>query len=61
MVADGRMPKAVQIDGRKVWDRRALDRAFDTLSNGEEIINPWDQLLCASSTKRGSRLKSQVE
>lgn len=31
MVTDGRMPRAVRIDGRKVWDRRALDRAFDAL------------------------------
>jgi hypothetical protein len=31
MVEDGRMPKAKRIDGRKVWDRRALDRAFDAL------------------------------
>lgn len=34
MVEDGRMPKAKRIDGRKVWDRRALDLAFDAL--GEE-------------------------
>ena len=30
MVEDGRMPKAKRIDARKVWDRRALDLAFDT-------------------------------
>jgi predicted DNA-binding transcriptional regulator AlpA len=34
MVADRRMPKPVQIDGRKVWDRRALDLAFDGLGDG---------------------------
>jgi predicted DNA-binding transcriptional regulator AlpA len=33
LVADGRMPKPVQIDGRKVWDIRALDLAFDVLSD----------------------------
>ena len=31
MVADGRMPKARRIDGRKVWDCRELDDAFDAL------------------------------
>lgn len=34
MVKDGRMPKPVQIDGRNVWDVRALDRAFDALADG---------------------------
>ena len=28
MVADGRMPKPKRIDGRRVWDRRTIDRAF---------------------------------
>lgn len=44
MVADGRMPKAIQIDGRKIWDVRALDRAFDSLLGCEETTqeNPWD-------------------
>jgi predicted DNA-binding transcriptional regulator AlpA len=31
MTKDGRMPKPIRIDGRKVWDRCALDRAFDVL------------------------------
>ena len=31
LVADGRMPKPKQIDGRKVWDVRKLDLAFDAL------------------------------
>lgn len=45
MVADGRMPKPKQIDGRRVWDVRALDRAFDLLPGGDEssdAANPWD-------------------
>jgi len=33
MVIDGRMPKPVQIDGRKVWDLHKLDLAFDALSD----------------------------
>jgi hypothetical protein len=31
MLADGRMPPPRRIDGRKVWDVRALDLAFDAL------------------------------
>ena len=31
MVADGRMPGARRIDGRKVWDVRELDLHFDAL------------------------------
>lgn len=43
MVADGRMPKPKSIDARRVWDLRALDRAFDALpTDGEDIANPWD-------------------
>ena len=31
MVSDGRMPDAKAIGSRRVWDRRALDEAFDKL------------------------------
>ncbi|MBA2126691.1 hypothetical protein DLM45_10755 [Hyphomicrobium methylovorum] len=31
MVQDGRMPKAKQIDGRRVWDRLRLDSHFAAL------------------------------
>ena len=31
LVSDGRMPGACRIDGRKVWDIRAIDMAFDNL------------------------------
>nr|WP_232372454.1 hypothetical protein [Acuticoccus mangrovi] len=44
MVADGRMPKPKRIDGRKVWDVRALDRCFEALpSDGDVNHNPWDE------------------
>lgn len=36
MVADRRMPKPRQIDGRKVWDRVALDIAFTHMPGGEQ-------------------------
>ncbi len=43
MVVDGRMPAPKHVDRRKIWDRVALDAAFDALpSNDEE--NEWDRL-----------------
>lgn len=39
LVADGRMPKAKQIDGRKVWDIRELDPAFEELGT---LDTSWD-------------------
>jgi len=45
MVADGRMPYAVPIDGRKVWDRCAIDLAFVKLSDHRDEAkdaNEWD-------------------
>jgi predicted DNA-binding transcriptional regulator AlpA len=40
MVGDGRMPRPVRIDTRKVWDIRSLDIAFDALPT--ENSNSWD-------------------
>lgn len=43
MVGDRRMPKPKQVDGRRIWDIRALDRAFDLLPGGDESAhNPFD-------------------
>jgi predicted DNA-binding transcriptional regulator AlpA len=42
LVADGRMPKPVRIDGRVIWDRHSLDAAFDALSDVDQDRNPWD-------------------
>jgi len=33
MVKDGRMPQPKRINSRTVWDRRALDVAFESLSD----------------------------
>jgi len=41
MVHDGRMPHPKTINGRKVWDVWALDRAFTALP-GDVEMNPWD-------------------
>jgi predicted DNA-binding transcriptional regulator AlpA len=51
MTKDGRMPKPIRIDGRKVWDRIALDRAFDLLGGGTArsdngaVCGSWDDYL----------------
>lgn len=41
MVEDGRMPTPKLINRRKVWDRFAIDDAFERLP-GSEPENPWD-------------------
>jgi predicted DNA-binding transcriptional regulator AlpA len=44
LVKDGRMPAAKKIEGRKVWDIRSLDVAFDELpsENGPQAGTSWD-------------------
>ena len=44
LVKDGRMPSPRRIDARRVWDRLALDLAFDDLPIDEvdPAPNPWD-------------------
>ena len=43
MVLDGRMPQPKQIDSRRVWDVRALDKKFEALPGGDESTrNEWD-------------------
>lgn len=41
MVRDGRMPGPKRVNGRVVWDRFALDLAFDALPD-RDSRNPWD-------------------
>lgn len=43
MVHDGRMPKPKRVDGRTVWDRIALDGAFNDLP--DDNVNVLDRLL----------------
>lgn len=43
LVADGRMPRSAKVDGRKIWDLRAIDAAFDELLYGSETSDKsWD-------------------
>jgi predicted DNA-binding transcriptional regulator AlpA len=51
MIADGRMPKPVRIDSRTLWDRQALDRAFDALGESVEAANRWDEVFGSSHSK----------
>jgi predicted DNA-binding transcriptional regulator AlpA len=41
LVTNGRMPQAKQIDGRKVWDVRELDPAFEELGS---IDTSWEDV-----------------
>ena len=47
MVGDGRMPKPKVIGAARVWDRQALDMAFEQLPSvdGETATNEWDAVL----------------
>jgi excisionase family DNA binding protein len=44
MISDGRMPAPRRIDGRKVWDVRELDLAFDALPRDDSVPagNSWE-------------------
>lgn len=50
MVADKRMPKPKQIDGRVVWDRVALDAYFNDLPSQDG--NRIDQLLAKAANRK---------
>lgn len=43
MVKDARMPKAMRINARTVWDRVKLDEAFAALSD-ESNDDPWNNV-----------------
>jgi len=47
MVEDGRMPKPIHIDNRRVYDVDDVKRAFKALDGGMENndANEWDEVL----------------
>jgi excisionase family DNA binding protein len=46
LVDSGRLPRAVAIDGIRVWDRLELDEAFEELkSSASEQKNTFDVIL----------------
>lgn len=40
MVNEGRLPRAIRIDRRAVWDIRDLDSAFDALRDEQVNLEP---------------------
>jgi predicted DNA-binding transcriptional regulator AlpA len=42
MVKDGRMPAPIPVDARRIWDRVALDHAFDALAASGERDTSWE-------------------
>jgi predicted DNA-binding transcriptional regulator AlpA len=46
MVADGRLPKPIHVDGMTLWDRQKLDAAADDFaSDAAGRPNSFDQVL----------------
>ena len=43
LVGDGRMPKPLSIDKRKVWDRYELDASFDALPR--DNLDGWEDFI----------------
>jgi predicted DNA-binding transcriptional regulator AlpA len=41
MVDRGEMPKPIHVGGRRIWDIRALDAAFDRLAEPTEGPRGW--------------------
>ena len=44
LIADKLMPKPIRIYGRKVWDARKIDAAFDALDRSEDADDPWSRM-----------------
>jgi predicted DNA-binding transcriptional regulator AlpA len=45
MVKGGRMPRPIRFGGRKVWDRCALDEAFDAFGGAQRTKTGWEDFL----------------
>lgn len=42
LVQQGKMPPPKRIDRRKLWDRNAIDRAFEQLDDEQSCGDPWE-------------------
>ena len=46
LVAAARVAKPIHVDGRRIWDRHALDRgfdqSFDALGGDAKHVNEWN-------------------
>lgn len=45
MVADGTMPKPKRTHGRTLWDRTAVDRAFDLIDGGNAVSTAGEEIV----------------
>jgi len=50
MVRDGRMPKPKRVENRTIWDRIAVDRAFDLLDGGSPLDGAGEEIIEFDST-----------
>lgn len=50
LVGDGRMPRPIFINSRRVWDQLLLDEAFDALlgDGANSDTNAWDETIALS-------------
>jgi hypothetical protein len=44
MVAEGEMPKPKRTHGRTIWDKIAVDRAFDLLDGGQPLDESGEEI-----------------
>lgn len=45
LVTEGKLPKAIALHGRRVWDRKRIDAALDRISDDGDIAGTtkeWD-------------------
>lgn len=52
LVDDGRMPKPKKINTKPVWDRDAVDLAFENLPDEDDSASQWDKA-CGLPSKTG--------
>lgn len=45
MVAEGAMPKPKRTHGRTIWDRAAVDRAFDLIDGGNAVSVAGEEIV----------------
>ena len=61
MVGDGRMPRPVRIDGRVVWDIRALDHAFDALNDNQARLPTPPEVIATVVQAYSERLSTNKQ
>ena len=58
MVRDGRMPKPKRVENRTIWDRVAVDRAFDLLDGGTATDSCGEEFMSLRRRPTGRTLCS---